>query len=132
MECKCSVLTIGGVKYFVQCEKCKRNPNPNITSVPTNTNTNTDTDTNKFNWYERHILLIRDNPDFRLGLNLFCLFGYGLIYMIAYLHHFEIISYLNVKLLDIGYRIFLTIYVFVVFGYLYTIGELDKNFKYKL
>lgn len=126
MECKCAVFACDGNKYFVQCEKCK-------IGINSNQNINPESDTNKFKWYEQHILLIQDNPDFRLRIKLFCLFGYGLIYLMCYLYHFDIINWVNVRTLDLGFKIFFTLYIVVVFGYVDAITKLNqKNTRYSI
>ena len=126
MKCKCSVFIIDKTKYFVQCEKCKNGTDINYELFDNNEYLK------KFKWYEQHTLMIRDNPNLRLGLNLFCLYGYGMIFILCYLQYFEIINYQKIIILDIGFKILVPIYICILFGYIDGISKLSSDSKYKL
>lgn len=128
-KCECAIFELNNIKYYIQCEKCKKYKKEIGISYNSNI---TNTSKSEYKWYEQHIILVRDNPDFRLGLNLFCLFGYGLISTICYLHYFDIINYKNVIQLNIVFGIFLLFYMIIVFAYIDATDKLRKNSKYKL
>ena len=64
MVCNCCVFNIQGITHLSSCEECKIIANQISVKY-------------KFKWYEFHIQLIRDYPEIRLIIELFCLVSIG-------------------------------------------------------
>ena len=126
-NCNCGVFTLERKKYITKCEYCK-----NISPV-NNNNTNILPQTKiNYHWYEKPIVMIRDNAEFRLFINLFCLVGYFVIVPLTYFDHWKIIIISKNKLLHTLFMMFVMPYVLVLFYNLYAMQELNKNKRYAL
>lgn len=126
MYCGCCFFIHQNNKYFIQCEKCKKN---SISQLGQNENTNICKGhyQNQYKWYEFHKKIIRTNPEIRLIVELFCLFGFGIWCIIAYLEHFNIVIFSQHKYIRWFITTFLSIYVIVLFCYLDSLND-KKNY----
>lgn len=117
MQCQCCILLLSGKKYVVKCENCKNKQDL--------------TETIKFRWYEKHIVLLRDNPEFRLIVELIMLFGYvGFIILIyMQLNNLTLIS--NEMINRIIAMIFIG-WFGLVFGYIDACQKLKSDSKFYL
>jgi hypothetical protein len=116
MNCQCAILVKSNKKYLLQCNLCKIKTIEPI----------------KYNWYEYYIILIRDYPNFRLGIELFCLIGYIFLFVTIYFIKFKLINLENYELLGGFFAVFFVCYVVILFGYMNSIQQLNSNIRYKL
>lgn len=66
MRCQCCVLILSKSKLIVKCPDCVNRPKSN----------NLNHNQIQFPWYQKHILIIRDNPELRTRIELTMLVGY--------------------------------------------------------
>ena len=118
MLCKCAILIKENKKYLVKCDYCKTNP---ITFYQS-----------KYKWYEYPVILIRDNPELRLIIGLYCLFGYAVIFILLWLDWVKIFLIKKYKFVENIFAIFAIFYVGIIFGYLSIIQKLDHDIHYRL
>lgn len=118
MNCKCCILFLNNKKYLVKCIECK--------NIPDETTNKTKY---KFNWYEKHIELIRDYPDFRICVELILLIGFLLFAIMCWIDMIKK-TYLIEKPFHIIIRSILIIWTIISYTYLVTIQKLKNNQKY--
>ena len=117
MKCLCCTLIISGNKLLVKCENCKnKSPKNNL---------------DHFKWYEKHIIIIRDNPDKRLIIELIILFGYIGMLILCYLEKCNLTFEFN-KSLRLTLAIIFTGWFGLVYGYIYSFQKLKKEEKFFL
>ena len=119
MNCYCSILFFERKKYLVQCCECKK-------KLQFDSN-----NSYEFKWYEYPIKIVRDDPWFRLGLNMILIMGGILCIFVA---HLDLVKAFDFKNTFIGkiLSIILGCYMIILFGHLYVYEQLEKNLKYKL
>lgn len=128
MECKCCIFNIQGITHLSQCEECKKQKK----SINITNQTNQIPVKYKFKWYEFHIQLIRDYPEIRLWIELFCLVAIGVWIICAYLDYIKFVDFKQECLINKIISGFLMSSVIIIFGYLDAIDKLARNKKFIL
>ena len=131
MECKCCVFGIQGIGYLSQCEECKKQKK-SINIINITNQTNQIPVKYKFKWYEFHIQLIRDYPEIRLGIELFCLTAISVWIICAYLDYTKLYNFKYQCLINKIICGFLMSSIIIIFGYLDAIDKLARNKKFGL
>jgi hypothetical protein len=86
----------------------------------------------KYKWYEFHIQLIRDYPEIRLEIELFCLVVIGVWIICAYLDCIKLYDFKQNSLINKIISGFLMSSIVIIFGYLDVIDKLARNKKFGL
>lgn len=118
MICQCCTFIISGKKLIAVCEDCKNN-------------SNSEKKLTQFKWYEKYILIIRDDPEKRLFIELVILFGYIGMLILCYLEHCKLTFKFN-SLFTTIIAIIFTGWFGLVFGYAYIYQILQKEEKFYL
>lgn len=117
MQCQCGILLLSGKKLVVKCEYCKNKPDS--------------TKICKFRWYEKHIVLLRDNPKFRLIVELIMLFGYIGLMILIYMELNKLTLTFN-KMIHMVIAIIFSGWFCLVFGYIDACQKLKSYPKFYL
>jgi hypothetical protein len=129
MRCYCCVFFLKDKLYLSKCSECKKN-NLFVQDEQTE-RTNTIKSNYQFKWYEYGIKKIRDDPHFRLGIELICIIGCVFWLFIAYLEYFKLANFKNTICGNI-ISFLLIIYTIILVGYFCVIEQLYKNKNYQL
>jgi hypothetical protein len=107
------------------CEFCKSG----LDNITNSTNSTNITNSNHvYKWYNHHVVLLKNNPELRLGIELFCLIGFAIWLIIAYLQHCKIIDFNDnyYKYIRVGITSFLMFYTVILFTYLDALNKLNN------
>ena len=125
MECKCCVFNIQGITYLSQCNECvKQKKTISITKL-------TQVEY-KFKWYELHIKIIRDYPEIRLGVEIYCMISICIWFICAFLDYTQIVNFKQYNLISNIISGFLMLSVIFIFGYIDAINKLANDKKFIL
>jgi len=111
-QCQCCVLLLDSTKLLVKCPGCTNKPELKNQI--------------KFPWYQKHILIIRDNPEIRTWIELIILAGYIGMVFLCWLEFSKITLNLPNPIKTIIAIIF-TGWFGLVFGYLDAHQKLKTN-----
>ena len=129
-NCNCAILFLDNKKYLVKCPNCKNKIDEN--KIDENIIDENDISTiYKFRWYEKHIVLMRDNPHLRTGIELLLLIGWIVLLIVCWIEWLKIVNLVGNfghKIIGIGF----TIWIVFLFGYLDSWQKLCQNPRFFL